>query len=125
MVIADLAGSSVLQPGTLLQSRPQSYGREVFFVARVSSQVATLLVFVRMSVAPLPVIRLLFFVRLGKFVGTSMVFREVLPPGAIFVVIPVVIVLVTLIVNSNLNASLLRYGDGHHCHWCGKDSSQE
>ena len=97
---------------------------EVFPVASVSSEIATL-VFVRMSVAPLPVLRLLFLVRLGKFVGTSMVFREVLPPGAIFVVIPVVIVLVTLIVNPDLNASLLRYGDGHHCHWCGKDSSQK
>ena len=124
MVIATHRGMRILQPGTLLQARPQSYGREVLLVASVSSEVATL-VFVRMSVAPLPVLRLLFLVGLGKFVGTSMVFREVLPPGAIFVVIPVVIVLVILIVNADLNASLLRYGNGHHCHWCGKDSSQK
>ena len=39
-----------------------------------------------------------------------MVFGEVLTPGAIFVVVPVVIVLVLLIVNADLDAGLLRPG---------------
>jgi len=41
------------------------------------------------------------------------VFRKVLPPDAIFVVIPVVIILVLFIVDSDLNAGLLRQGGGH------------
>jgi len=55
-----------------------------------------------MSVAPIPVLRLLLVVRLREFVRTLVVFRKILPPGAIFVVIPVVIILVALIVDSTL-----------------------
>ena len=39
-----------------------------------------------------------------------MVFAKALSPGAILVVIPVVIILVALIVDSDLHAHLLRYG---------------
>jgi hypothetical protein len=52
-------------------------------------------------------------VSLGVFVRIPVVFAEVLPPGAIFVVIPVVIILVVLIVDSNLYSRLLRHRDGH------------
>jgi hypothetical protein len=44
------------------------------------------------------------------------VLRLVLPPGAVFVVIPVVIVLVLSIVDSDLNAGLLGHGGGHERH---------
>jgi hypothetical protein len=66
------------------------------------SDVVTLLVLIWMSVAPIPVLRLLLLVRFREFVGTLVVFRKELPPGAIFVVIPVVIILVALIVDSTL-----------------------
>src|ERR1700751_2785600 len=51
-----------------------------------------LLVLIRMAVAPIPVFGLLLLVRLRVFVGFPVVFRQELPPGAIFVVIPVVII---------------------------------
>ena len=75
--------------------------------------------------APIPVLRLLFVVRPGKLVGFLVVFRLVLPPGAIFVVIPVVIVLVVLIVNSDLNVGFLRRRDSHNCHWRDEGGGQE
>jgi hypothetical protein len=60
----------------------------------------TLLVFIWMSMAVIPVLRLLLLVRLRVFVRTLVVFREELTPGVIFVVIPVVIILVRPIVNA-------------------------
>ena len=50
----------------------------------------------------IPVLRLLLLVRLREFLRTLVVFRTELPPGAIFIVIPVVIILVVLIVDSTL-----------------------
>ena len=54
-----------------------------------------------------------------------MVFRLVPAPGAIFVVIPIVIVLVVLIVDSDLNAGFLRHRDSHNCHWRHEGGGQE
>jgi len=54
-----------------------------------------------------------------------MVFRLVLPPSAIFVVIPIVIVLVILIINSDLNLGLLRHRACHNYHWRHECSGQE
>jgi hypothetical protein len=85
----------------------------------------TRLVFIWMRMAVIPVLRLLFLVRLRIFVRSLVVFRKVLPPGVIFVVIPVVIILVLFIVDSVLIATLLRYGDGHNCHWRRKRSGQK
>ena len=53
-----------------------------------------------MAVAPIPVFGLLLLVRLRVFVGFPVVFRQELPPGAIFVVIPVVIVLVIGVIDA-------------------------
>jgi hypothetical protein len=53
------------------------------------------------------------------------VLRLVLPPSAVFVVIPVVIVLVLSIVDPDLNAGLLGRGGGHERHWRRKGSGQE
>src|ERR1700680_3898492 len=60
----------------------------------------TLLVFIWMSMAVIPVLRLLLLVCLRVFVRTLVVFRKELTPGVIFVVIPVVIILVRPIVNA-------------------------
>lgn len=43
----------------------------------------------------------------------AVVFHEEAAPGAIFVVVPIVIILVVSIVNSDLNCGVLRYG-GHN-----------
>jgi hypothetical protein len=72
--------------------------------------------------AVIPVLRLLLLVRLRVFVRTLVIFRQELPPGVIFVVIPVVIILVLFIVDAVLIAALLRYGAGHNCHWRRKPS---
>jgi len=70
-----------------------------------------------MAVAVIPVFGLLLLVRLRVFVGFPVVFRQELPPGAIFIVIPVVIILVVPIVDSLVLAVVLRCGDGHNGHW--------
>src|SRR6202166_4012396 len=85
----------------------------------------TLLVFIWMSVAVIPVLGLLLLARLRVFVRTLVVVAKVLHPGFIFVVVPVVIILVFFIVDSVLIVILLRCGDGHQCHWRRKRSGQE
>ena len=72
-----------------------------------------MLVFVWMSVTPIPVSRLLLLVRFRVIVRILVIFRKVRAPGAIFVVVPVVIVLMVSIVDSNLNAGLLGYARAH------------
>ena len=52
--------------------------------------------------APIPVLRLLLVVRLREFLRIPVVFRLVLHPRAIFVVIPVVIIPVVPVVDSIL-----------------------
>jgi hypothetical protein len=53
------------------------------------------------------------------------VLRKVVLPRAIFVVIPLVIILVVFIVNSVLIVSLLRHRDSHNCDWPREGSGQE
>ena len=65
-------------------------------------------VMVRMSMPPVPVLRLLPLVRLRVFVRTPVVFRQIGAPGAVLVVVPVVIVLVVFVVYAHLNAGILR-----------------
>lgn len=71
------------------------------------------LVMIGMGVTPVPVLRLLLLVRLRVFVRIPVIFDQELVPGAILVVVPVVIILVIFIVDPDLNASVLRCGNGH------------
>ena len=82
-----------------------------------------------MTVTPIPVFGLLFLVRLRVFVGFPAVFRQELPPGAIFVVIPVVIVLVIAVIDPVvvvvaavlfLASVILVFRRSGHCRWYGK-----
>jgi hypothetical protein len=92
---------------------PKCFEREVFFAGLdFRGRSGELLVLIRMAVAPIPVFGLLLLVRLRVFVGFSVVFRQELPPGAIFLVIPVVIILVILIVNAFVFIVLLRRAGG-------------
>lgn len=56
---------------------------------------------------------------------SSVLRHEVTPVGVIFAVIPVVVVTVVAIVNSDLHAGFLRPRSGHDGDWGDKDSSQE
>src|SRR5580693_552787 len=67
-----------------------------------------------MGVTPVPVLRLLLLVCLCVFVRISVVLDQELAPGAILVVIPVVIILVVFIVDPDLNAGVLRCRRGHN-----------
>ena len=75
--------------------------------------------------APGPVIALLSAVLLVVLSIGSVLFHEIAPISAIFAVVPIVIVLVIPIVDSDLNAGLLRSRSGDHNHWSGKGRSQD
>jgi hypothetical protein len=87
--------------------------------------VVVMIAIIGMSVAPVPVLRLLPLVRSGEFVRIPVVFHEVSIPGAVLVVVPVVIILVVFIVDANLNAGLLWYGHGHDGYWRGEGRGEE
>jgi hypothetical protein len=78
-----------------------------------------------MTVAPVPVLRLLLFACLREFVSAPGIVRTIPPVGPVFFVIPVMVVLVVPIVDSDLNASVLRFGHCHDCCRRSKGSSQE
>ena len=84
---------------------------------------ATCLVWVRM--APIPVMGLFSPTGPREFVGLSVIIAQVYSPGMVLMIIPVVIILVAGIIDSNLNAVAVRSGGGHNCHRCrdgnGKD----
>ena len=83
-----------------------------------------LLVPVGMLMAPIPILALLFLTCPGIFVGFSMIIGQEYSPGTVFVVIPVVIVLVATVVNSNLDSAILWNWSSHNCHWPYKGCSQ-
>jgi hypothetical protein len=72
------------------------------------------LIVIGMFVAPIPVLRLRFVVLFVVLTISFMLFREISSVGAVFIVIPVVIVLVATVIDPNLNAGLLRCCGGDH-----------
>ena len=54
-----------------------------------------------------------------------MVFRVIPAPSAILVVIPLVIIIVVFIIDSDLDVGFLRHRGSHNCHRRRKDSGQE
>src|ERR1700733_15217492 len=99
--------------------------RQPFSTGAGCCLVVVVVVMIGMSVAPVPVFRLLVLVRLRVFVSIPVVFCEVLIPGAILVVVPVVIILVLFVVDADLNAGLLWCGRGHDGEWRGKGGGEE
>ena len=81
-------------------------------------------VMIWMIVAPVPVLRLFLPIRLRVFVRIPVILGEVRSPGAIFIVVPVVIILVAFIVHADLNA-FLRCGRGHDRQRRGKGSGHK
>lgn len=83
------------------------------------------LIVVWMAVAPVPVITLLPAALLVVLPIVSVLICEIASVGAILAVVPIVIVLVIPIVDSDLDAGLLRRRGGHDDHWRGKGESQD
>jgi hypothetical protein len=103
------------------------FAREMLDGARggTAETLVSYLVAVWMAMAPGPVIALLSAVLLVVLPIVSVLLREIASIGAILAVVPVVIVLVIPIVNSDLDAGLLRRRGGHNGHWRGKGRSQD
>lgn len=76
-------------PGRRMQT---SFTRDVTLLARAS-------VIVRMTVAPIPIRRLLLGFRFGKGTIVFVSVAEVLTIGTVFVVIPIVVVLVRMVID--------------------------
>jgi hypothetical protein len=75
-----------------------------------------LLVVVGVGMAPIPIMGLLSFAGPRKFVVFPVIVGQIDSPGMILTIIPVVIILMVGIVNSNLDAAVVRSGGGHKCH---------
>jgi hypothetical protein len=91
----------------------------------IAETLVSYLIAVWMAMAPVPVIALLSAALPVVFAIVSMLIREIASIGAILAVVPIVIVLVIPIIDSDLDAGLLRRRAGHHNHWRGKGRSQD
>ena len=75
--------------------------------------------------APIPVVPLHPVVLPLVYTISPVLFSQVTPVGAVFVVVPVMVITVVPIVDSDLDAAVLRSGVGHDCGWRSNGSSQE
>src|SRR4029077_20045271 len=78
-----------------------------------------------MTVAPAPIVLLHPGMLSVVCTITPALFLQVTPVSAVFVVIPVVIITVVPIVDSNLDVSVLRLGGRHDCRWCSNSRGQQ
>jgi hypothetical protein len=78
-----------------------------------------------MTVAPIPIVSLHSVVLPVVRAITPVLFYEVTSVGAVFAVVPVMIIAVVPIVDSHLDAGLLSSGFSHNQGWCNDGSSQE
>src|SRR5579862_670401 len=84
-----------------------------------------LLVVIRMRMAPIPVIGLLFLAGPREFVILPVIVGQVDSPGVVLTIIPVVIVLVVGIVYSDLDVSVFGSGSGQNCDRCRQDCGEQ
>jgi len=78
-----------------------------------------------MTVPPIPVVPLRSVVLPVVLNIGPVSFCQVTPVGAIFVVVPVMVITVIPIVDSHLNGGFLRPGAGDDCSWRSNGRSQE
>lgn len=78
-----------------------------------------------MTVTPTPVVPLSSGVLPVVLAIGSVLNHVITPVGAIFAVVPVVVVTVVSIKNSDLHPGFLRLRAGHGYRWCGKGSAQK
>jgi hypothetical protein len=76
-------------------------------------------------VAPIPIVPLHSVVLPLVRSITPMLFRQVTSVGAVFAIVPVMVIAVVSIVDSHLDTGLLRFGFGHNHSWRNNRSSQE
>ena len=76
-------------------------------------------------VAPLPVVPLSSGVLPVVLAIGSVLNHVITPVGAIFAVVPVVVVTVVPIEDPDLHSGFLRLRTGHGYRWCGKGSAQK
>jgi hypothetical protein len=76
-------------------------------------------------VAPIPVVPLRSIVLPVVLTITPVLFYQVTPVGAVFVVVPVMVITVVPIVDSDLDVAVWRSGGGHDCGWRSNGSSQD
>jgi hypothetical protein len=93
------------------------------FVVVIS--VSAFVLAVRMSVAIIPVAFLLSVVLLIVLTIVLVPFLQIASIGVVFVIVPVMIITMVPIVDSDLDPGLLRSGAGHECRWCNNGSSQK
>jgi len=67
-----------------------------------------------MSVAPIPVVPLRSIVLPVVFTITPVLFCQITPVSTVFAVVPVMVIAVVPIVDSNLDAVFLSFGFGHN-----------
>jgi hypothetical protein len=77
-----------------------------------------------MAVAPIPVVSLNGVVLVVVLTIVPVLFRQITPVGAVFVVVPVMVVAVVSIVDSDLHTGLLSFGLGHDQGWSSNSSSE-
>ena len=77
-----------------------------------------------MGMAPIPVIGLFSLAGPREFVGLFVIVGQVDSPGVVLVIVPIMVILVIGIIDSDLNAVVIRSGGGHNCHRGRKNSSQ-
>jgi hypothetical protein len=78
-----------------------------------------------MTVAPIPIVSLHFVVLPVVRTIASVLFYQVTPVSVVFAVVPVMVIAVVPIVDSDLNAALLSFGFGHNYGWCNNGSGQD
>jgi uncharacterized YccA/Bax inhibitor family protein len=84
-----------------------------------------LLIAVRMAVAPIPVVSLRSVVLPVVLTIPPVLCRQVTPVGAVFAVVPLVVITMVPIIDSDLDAAFLRSGVGHNSGWRSNSGSQE
>jgi len=93
-------------PGHRVRGSPTSLRNPAFYL--------TLLIVVRMTVAPIPVVLLHSIALPVIHTITPMLFYQVAPVGLVFAAVPVMVITVVPIVDSDLHAGLLSFGFGHN-----------
>jgi hypothetical protein len=116
---------------------PRSLGRcmGTFFARGVTYWLALFVIMIRMTVAPIPICRLLLLFRLGKGTILFVSLAEVSTIGTVFVVIPIMVVLVGAVIDLVvipivsmvffLASIVLQLGRSTNCHWRGKGCTKK
>jgi hypothetical protein len=82
------------------------------------------LIAIRMSVAPSPIVPLLPGVLPVVFTVGAVLFFEITAVGAVFAVVPIVVIAMVPVVDAELDAGFLRSGGGDHCGRCSNGAGQ-